>query len=105
MGLHVDIDRVAFDNSKKSGLRKLGNVLINTDDNLTKEAKLQLIRENKVKYGLPQEYIDSIKLPTPSDVQVYDLFHIIKGKLTYSEKIEHMMTLKIQLLERLNTVN
>ena len=40
MGLHLDVNKIHFDNSKKPGLRKYVGVLINEADKMTKEQKL-----------------------------------------------------------------
>ena len=41
MGLHLDVRKIQEDNALKPGLRKYVNVLINQEDKLTKEIKLQ----------------------------------------------------------------
>lgn len=71
MGLHVDIERIFFDNSSKKGFRKFG-CLINTGDKLTPEIKQKLLKINQEKYGLSEEYLRDLKLPnTKYLVKIY----------------------------------
>ena len=57
MGLKVDIDHIYRDNSLKEGVRKHNQILINMGDKMTTKERIELIAENKVKYGLSLEYL------------------------------------------------
>ena len=105
MNLRVDIDAVLRDNKLKVGIRKLG-FLIHQGAVLTKDEKLQMQKENIQKYGLCREYVKMIKLPSPSNIQIYDMENIVNGrkKFTIPEKIEHILALKESLTDRLGKV-
>ena len=62
--------------------------------------------ENKEKYGLSPEYLKQLKLPKASNIEIYDIGNIVKGKkkFTVPEKLEHIEHLKNTLIERLNFV-
>lgn len=57
MGLHMDIDAAHEYNKKIPGIRKNG-ALVNQGDKLTKEEKVRMIAENRLRFGLSREYID-----------------------------------------------
>ena len=57
MSLKVDIDQIYRDNSLKDGLRKFNQILINTGDKMTSKERIDLIAQNKAKYGLSAEYV------------------------------------------------
>ena len=57
MGLRVDIDQIYRDNSLKDGLRKFNQILINTGDKMTSKERIDLIAQNKARYGLSAEYV------------------------------------------------
>ena len=105
LNLRVDIDAVLRDNKLKVGIRKLG-FLIHQGAVLTKDEKLQMQKENIQKYGLCREYVKMIKLPSPSNIQIYDMENIVNGrkKFTIPEKIEHILALKESLTDRLGKV-
>ena len=105
--MKVDIDRVYQDNLKKEGFRKFNTILINTGDKLTREQKIALCKENKIKYGLSEEYVNSLKLPNSSHVRIFDdVKKIMSGKklFTIPEKLEHLFELKNALHERLKII-
>ena len=106
MGLHIDIDRIKRDNDATPGVRKCG-FLVNQGDKLTKQRKKELQDINRVKYGLPQEYIDSLKLPKAGDVRVYEVAKIINAKrrLSTSEQLELLYALKRKLAKKLKVLN
>lgn len=58
MGLKVDIDQIYRDNSLKEGVRKYNQILINMGDKITTQGRIDLIAENKAKYGLSLEYLE-----------------------------------------------
>lgn len=57
MGLKVDVDQIYRDNALKEGLRKYNQILINTGDKMTSKERIELIAQNKAKYGLSPEYV------------------------------------------------
>lgn len=107
MGLHVDIDAVSADNAKKEGVRKYGTVLINMGDKLTKEKKEELKIINKKKFGLPQEYIDTLILPKPESIRVYEIYKILNSRTTLSssEKIVHLNAILKNLERKLSIID
>ena len=103
MGLNVDILRINEDNKKKHGVRKFG-FLVNQGGKLTREEKLKLIEQNRIKYGLSEEEVLNIKLPAPCHlVQLHDCNKIMnpRTRLTVIEKINHMIKLYDALLSKL----
>ena len=80
MGLHLDVRKIHEDNSLKPGVRKYVGVLINQEDKLTKEIKLQRKQENKIKYGLPRDFYQKIRLPPPTEIKVFNLENIMNHK-------------------------
>ncbi|KAK9805807.1 hypothetical protein WJX73_001961 [Symbiochloris irregularis] len=54
-GLHVDIDRIREDNSKRTDVERKGGLIIWSGPNPTGEMKSQWQREAKAKYGLTPE--------------------------------------------------
>eukprot|EP00347_Sterkiella_histriomuscorum_P017240 403350146 len=105
MGLHVDIDKIALDNRRKNGIRKMG-FLVNQGGKLTPEEKAHYQEINRQKYGLSPEEVETIKLPPPCSVEIYDINKIInpKSKLTTIEKINHCIKLQDALLEKLENI-
>ncbi|CDW81052.1 UNKNOWN [Stylonychia lemnae] len=105
MNLHVDIDRIAIDNRRKQGIRKMG-FLVNQGGKLTPEEKAQLQAMNHGKYGLTPEQVEQIKLPPPCSVEIYDIDKIVhpKSKLSTIEKINHFMKLEDALLAKLDMI-
>ena len=106
MGLHVDIDAIYEDNSKKICKRKQG-FIVNDGDKLTPEQKLALKAFNQEKYGLDQEYIDNVlKLPPKGKCKVYETDKIVNSRkrMPTTEKIEHLLTLKETLEKRLQII-
>lgn len=69
---------------------------------MTKERKIELVKENQEKYGLSQEYIDYLKLPKSANVKVYEIAKIINSrrKLSTSEKIQYLQEIKEALLKK-----
>lgn len=63
MGLCINLESVYLDNQQKKEVLRKNNCIINTGDNPTKEERLKRIAENKVKYGISEEQINSIVLP------------------------------------------
>ena len=65
MGLHIDLEKVWAKNNALRGdhvVRKAG-LIINMGDNPTKK-QIQMKREaNKKEYGLPQSFVEKLKLP------------------------------------------
>lgn len=80
MGLHLDVRQIHEDNKVKVGVRKYVGVLINQEDKLTKEIKQQRKQVNKIKYGLPRDFYQKIKLPPPTEIKVFCLENIINHK-------------------------
>ena len=105
MGLHIDIDRIQQENAGKTGYRK-GGLLVNRGDILTKEEKVALQRENKRIYGLPREYYESLRLPESSNIKIYNVDRIVRGrkKFTIPEKLQHLAHIKTALMQRLEVV-
>jgi len=64
MGLNVDMEQIFRDNMLKTNVIRKNNCIINTGDNPEKEERKRRILMNKKKYGLSQEYISSINLPS-----------------------------------------
>ena len=64
MGLHVYMDKVFYDNARKSGVQRKNKFIINTGDNLTTEEKEARIKANKEKYGLSPEETKILKIPS-----------------------------------------
>lgn len=102
MGLKVDIDAVYEMNKKRTGKRKNG-CLVNEGDKLTQEIKRELIKLNQDKYGLPQAYIDQLKLPNSNKVKVYDMAKIINSKkaIGIAERIDLLVKVKKNLEKKL----
>ncbi len=105
MGLHLDIDAISQKNKLNlTGKRKMG-FLVNEDDKLTKELRLQKQAFNEEKYGLKLEKIEETKklLPPPSEVSIFHLEKIIHGKKIMStiEKIVHLGNLEEALLKKI----
>ena len=91
---------------KKEGFRKFGHVLINQGDKLRPEQKIQLTKENKILYGLSEEYLATLKLPKSSNIKIYNIDKIKSGKklFTIPEQLEHLSELRKTLMDRLNFV-
>lgn len=73
MGLKVDIDQINKDNLLKDGVRKYNQILINHGDKMTSKQRIELISENRLKYGLCDEYIRQLKLPKPSNIRIWNV--------------------------------
>ena len=54
-------------------------------------------KENQIKYGLSQEYINYLKLPKACNVKVYSVDKIVyaKKKLSTLEKINHLYRVRL----------
>lgn len=64
---------------------------------------MELIKENKKKFGLDQDYVKSLKLPQANKVRVYNLRKIIdsRRKIQTIDKIEHLYKIKKNLEKKL----
>jgi hypothetical protein len=103
MGLHLDVNRIHSDNSKKPGLRKYVGVLINEADKMTKEQKLKKKEENRREYGLPRSFYSKIVLPPPSDLKVFEWQDVANHRKTLStiERIKMLNDIEDHLLMKL----
>ena len=65
-----------------------------------------LQRETKKEYGLPREYYESLRLPESSNIKIYNIDRIVRGrkKFTVPEKLEHLKHIKLALMQRLELV-
>ena len=96
MGLNVDIERVFIDNSKKTGVVRKNNCIINTGDNPNKIERARKINENREKYGIAFEIISKIKLPKRRKSLFKDIIlldEIETNKFSTVEKIVHLKKL------------
>jgi hypothetical protein len=103
MGLHVDLDKVFRDNAKKLGpdVQRKNKFIINTGNNLTAENREIKIKQNKLKYGLSNEYIKSLRLPKAQKrsrkgevvLSLEQIFHV-KSNFSIVEKLHHLQNLK-----------
>jgi len=109
MGLHVNIEKVFIDNSKKINVTRKNNTIVNTGDNPTREERARKIAENQAKYGLDEATWKSIKLPKRNKSKyknVIMLEEIESNKFSTIEKIHHIMELqklvqyKLELIEK-----
>jgi hypothetical protein len=99
MGIHLDPREIWKYNQTKQGpqyVRKNG-CLINTGNNQTKEEREKKIKENKKKWGLSQQVIESIVLPQ-CELTVENEETIKKNK---KEKLKHLKELLLYMLKRL----
>lgn len=97
MGLHIDIEKVFIDNINRTGVERKNNCVINTGDNPTRQERTRCIAENKDKYGLTKECVQSIRLPKTNNSQFKDtimLEEIETNKFSTIEKIHHLIMLK-----------
>jgi hypothetical protein len=96
MGLHVDIQKIFIDNSRKQGVVRKNNCIINTGDNPNKIERARKISENQAKYGISEDLIKSIKLPKRRKSLFKDIIlldEIETNKFSTVEKIEHLKKL------------
>eukprot|EP00002_Diphylleia_rotans_P027993 TRINITY_DN5639_c0_g1_i3.p1 TRINITY_DN5639_c0_g1~~TRINITY_DN5639_c0_g1_i3.p1 ORF type:complete len:193 (-),score=38.48 TRINITY_DN5639_c0_g1_i3:99-677(-) len=66
MGLHIDVQKIWERNQHLTDVKRKSGMIINEGNNPTKESRLQKIEYNREKYGLSQEEIDSVVIPTLS---------------------------------------
>jgi hypothetical protein len=109
MGLHVDIERVFIDNSRKQGVVRKNNCIINTGDNPNKIERAIKINENREKYGITEAAAKEIKLPKKKKSlfeEIILLDEIETNKFSTVEKIEHLKKLlklvsyKLHIMDR-----
>lgn len=103
MGLSVDIDRIYKDNTAKQGIRKCG-FLVNQGGKLTPEEKKELIAINRDRYGLSEEQVEQLKLPTAHHlVEIYSIDKITnpKSRMGVVEKLNHLIKLQAALENKL----
>jgi hypothetical protein len=109
MGLHVDIERVFIDNSRKQGVVRKNNCIINTGDNPNKIERARKINENFEKYGISEEAVKKIRLPKRKKSlfeEIILLDEIETNKFSTVEKIEHLKKLlklvsyKLHIMDR-----
>ena len=106
MGLSVDIDRILKDNTRKQGTRKCG-FLVNQGGKLTPKEKQVLIAKNRERYGLSEEEVAAIRLPSASYlVEIYSVSKITnsKSRMSTVEKINHLIKLELALLNKLDMI-
>ena len=99
MHLHLDIDKVSKYNHQKTDVKRKSNCIVNIGKNMSPN-ELAILREfNKEKFGLPNEFVKQIQIPTisvismilsmqgPPLVKLRQLFDL-KEKLQKKRKIE-----------------
>jgi len=95
MGIKLDASKVWEENNKKQGLeyKRKNGCLVNTGNNPTKEERHRQIEENRKKYGLQQEVIDSIVIPAklPDEKLAMNLKSEKKSKLKRLKKMVQYM--------------
>jgi hypothetical protein len=95
MGLHLDTNEVYTVNQAKTGQTWKNGVIINTGKNPTIDERNKKIAENKEKYGLSKEDIDSIELPDRSAeynkehdvVHAQSRLHMLRDRLKYLKQV------------------
>eukprot|EP00501_MAST-03F_sp_TOSAG23-6_P000507 GSMAST32.ASY1.ANO1.521.1 assembled CDS len=63
-GLRVDLQAVFVANGKRTNVKRKNNCIVNTGDNPTTESVRIAKEKNRTSYGLKQERIDAIYIPT-----------------------------------------
>lgn len=97
MGLHIDIQRVFVDNSRKQDVLRKNKCIVNTGNNPNPEERKLKIEENKAKYGVSMDVVKSIKLPKRNKSkfkEVIMLDEIVSEKFSTIEKLNHLGKLK-----------
>lgn len=108
MGLHLDIERIFIDNSRRQGVVRKNNCIINTGDNPNKVERAKKIDENNRKYGISGEMIRAIKLPKRKKSlfkEIVLLDEIETNKFSTVEKIEHLKKLHRLVNYKLNIMD
>ncbi|TNV82257.1 hypothetical protein FGO68_gene14884 [Halteria grandinella] len=106
MGLSVDIDRIYKDNCAKQGIRKCG-FLVNQGGKLLPEEKQRLIAVNRTRYGLTEDEVENLKLPTAQHlVEIYSIDKITnpKSRMGVVEKLNHLIKLQAALENKLSLI-
>ena len=110
MRLHIDIERVFIDNSKKTNVMRKNKCIVNTGDNPNQEERKRKIEENRKKYGLEMSDVKKIKLPKKNKSRfknVIMLEEILSDKFSTIEKLNYLAELmrlteyKLELIEKL----
>lgn len=110
MRLHIDIERVFIDNSKKTNVMRKNKCIVNTGDNPNQEERKRKIEENRKKYGLELSAVKKIKLPKKNKSRfknVIMLEEILSDKFSTVEKLNYLAELmrlteyKLELIEKL----
>ena len=110
MRLHIDIERVFIDNSKKTNVVRKNKCIVNTGDNPNQEERKRKIEENRTKYGLDLSEVKKIKLPKKNRSRfknvimleeiLSDKFSTVE-KLNYLEELMRLTEYKLELIEKL----
>lgn len=109
MGLHVDIQQIFIDNSRKQGVVRKNNCIINTGDNPNKAERSRKIAENREKYGISEEAVRQIRLPKRKKSLFDDIIlldEIETNKFSTVEKIDNLKKLlklvsyKLHIMDR-----
>lgn len=87
-------------------MRKCG-FLVNQGGKLTPEEKKRLIEVNRERYGLTEQEVADIKLPSAKHlVEIYDIGKIThpKSKMSTVEKLNHLIKLQAALENKLDLI-
>lgn len=90
MGLHLDLEKIFIENSKKQSsdiVRKYG-CIINSGDNMKKKDLALLKRKNTKLYGLSTKFVLGLNLPkakTKEWLKVLTLDQILKQKSGFTQ--------------------